>query len=282
MIKSRLTPAILALLLLSGCGKQIPKDVIRPDAMEKLLYDYHLASTLSNSLPYNEQYKKQAYMEYVFRKHGVTRERFDSSMVWYTRHGSELSAIYKNLEEKFAADASRMKNTLARRSAASMTSLSGDTVDLWQDSRIAVLTSSELTGKLSFELKADTAYHPNDRLKLMADFTFLPSGQKHTPKAVMGLCYYFDNDSIFGSTRVVSASGTQYLSITPDSAFSIRSVSGFISFLPQDTTSTVLLHNIRLFRYHTPKATAGTDSTHALSEQTDTVSAVNAKNPDNR
>ena len=31
---------------LCGCGKKIPSDVIQPEVMEPLLYDYHLATTL--------------------------------------------------------------------------------------------------------------------------------------------------------------------------------------------------------------------------------------------
>ena len=27
---------------MAGCGKKIPDDIIQPDAMESLLYDYHL------------------------------------------------------------------------------------------------------------------------------------------------------------------------------------------------------------------------------------------------
>ena len=37
---------VLALGLLASCGKKIPDDIIQPDAMESLLYDYHLASTM--------------------------------------------------------------------------------------------------------------------------------------------------------------------------------------------------------------------------------------------
>ena len=39
---------------MAGCGKKIPEDVIQPDAMESLLYDYHLASTMSSSVSYTE------------------------------------------------------------------------------------------------------------------------------------------------------------------------------------------------------------------------------------
>ena len=62
---------------MAGCGKKIPDDIIQPDAMESLLYDYHLASTMSSSVSYTENYKKDAYFKYVFQKHHVTEEEFD-------------------------------------------------------------------------------------------------------------------------------------------------------------------------------------------------------------
>ena len=80
----------LTLVLLAGgmfaCGKKIPSDIIQPEAMENLLYDYHLASTLGNNLSGSETKKRKAYYDYVFQKHQVTEAEFDSSMVWYTRH----------------------------------------------------------------------------------------------------------------------------------------------------------------------------------------------------
>ena len=33
---------IVGFVLLTSCGKEIPKDIIQPDMMEKVLYDYHL------------------------------------------------------------------------------------------------------------------------------------------------------------------------------------------------------------------------------------------------
>lgn len=47
--------------------KKIPSDVIQPEVMEPLLYDYHLATTLSSDLVYTENYKKDAYLNYVFK-----------------------------------------------------------------------------------------------------------------------------------------------------------------------------------------------------------------------
>lgn len=126
-------------------------------------------------------------------------------------------------------------------------SLSGDTVDLWQDRTIYWLTSSTLTNKLTFDLKADTSFHERDKMVLEANFSFLPKG-KHEGKVVMAMNLVFDNDSTQGISRVVEASGIQRLMLRPDSAFKYKSVSGFMYYAGKEHSS-ALISDIRLMRY---------------------------------
>ena len=215
--------------------------------MENLLYDYHLATTMSADLPYDENYKKQAYLAYVFQKHGVTEAEFDSSMVWYSRHSDEMNTIYQNLQKRMETTAELLKKQTVRSSGEVAVSLSGDTVDLWQDRTIYWLTSSTLTNKLTFDLKADTSFHERDKMVLEANFSFLPKG-KHEGKVVMAMNLVFDNDSTQGISRVVEASGIQRLMLRPDSAFKYKSVSGFMYYAGKEHSS-ALISDIRLMRY---------------------------------
>ena len=116
---------------MGACGKKIPDDIIQPGDMENLLYDYHLASAMTGSLPYDETYKKDAYFKYVFQKHHVTEAEFDSSMVWYTRHSDVLSDIYTRLKGRFEDDARNMKTQVAKRDNQIDVSMSGDTCLLY-------------------------------------------------------------------------------------------------------------------------------------------------------
>lgn len=244
---------VSALMLcgLFGCGKKVPKDIIQPQAMEDLLYDYHLATTLSADLPYNENYKKEAYLAYVFKKHHVTEAEFDSSMVWYSRHSDEMTTIYENLQKRMENTAEQLKKQSVRHTGEFAMSVAGDTVDLWQDRTVYWLTPFGLTNKLAFEMKADTSFHEKDRLVWEANFTFMPKG---TPsgKLVMGLNLTFDNDSTQGMTRVISMSGMQRLVIVPDSAFKYKNVTGFMYYTGGEKSS-VLVSNIQLRRYHVPE-----------------------------
>ena len=264
----------LALGLLSACGKKIPDDIIQPGAMEDLLYDYHLASTMSTSLPYNENYKKEAYFDYVFQKHNVTEAEFDSSMVWYTRHAEELATIYKNLKERLEREEKQMKEQVAKRDNQIDVSMSGDTVDVWQDRTLYWLSASSLTNKVVFDLKTDTTFKPQDAMELQADFHFIPS-KTTSGKAVMALNFYFDNDSVQGLTRIVTCPGKQRLYLRPDSAFTIQSISGFIYYSNNEhPDASLLVDDIRLTRYHNHEMPQ--EPVDTLKQERDTLQASRA------
>lgn len=267
--------AIWALLTgMISCGKKVPKDIIQPDAMENLLYDYHLASTVANDLPYSDHYKKGAYLKYVFEKHHVTEAEFDSSMVWYTRNSKELATIYQNLQHRFEVSERQLKAKGSQQGIQAAVFLSGDTVDIWQDRTLYWLSASPLTNKVTFDLKADTTFKPKDAIALTADFHFM--SQAATDKAVMALNFYFDNDSVQGLTQTVSISGTQRLYLQPDSAYNIKSISGFIYYIAdQNSNGSVLLNQIRLMRYHD----TGKESTEEKPKKIEKVEAKPIKKP---
>lgn len=232
-----------------SCGKQIPDDIIQPSAMEELLYDYHLALTMGNDLNYSERYKRESYKNYVFKKHGVTEAEFDSSMVWYTRNTKELTDIYKNLQKRYEMAEEQMKSELNKRSGQISVSLSGDSVDVWSDRNLYWLTTSPLTNRLMFDLKADTTFHNKDILVLEADYSFL-AYEKNTAKAVVSMKITFDNDSTLAMSKVIEKSGKEQLVLQPDSAYKYKSVSGFVYYSnPDSTDATVLINNIKLLRY---------------------------------
>lgn len=238
---------------LAGCGRKIPSDIIQPVEMEDLLYDYHLASSMANSLSYSENYKKEAYYQYVFEKHHVTEAEFDSSMVWYSRNSDMLAGMYEKLQKRLDREVEQMKVQVAKRDNQVDVSMSGDTVDVWQDRTLFWLTPSDLTNKVLFDLKADTTFRPLDAMTLTADLSFIPFDKVNdsSSQVVMGINYCFDNDSVQGATQTFRSPGFCRLYFKPDSAYTIRSVSGFIYYIPgKKSSGSVLLDNIRLTRFH--------------------------------
>ncbi len=239
---------LLSAALLAGCGKQIPKDVIHPDKMEDILYDYHLTTAMSGNISYDENYKKEALRNYVYRKHHVTKAEFDSSMVWYTRHTENLAKIYTNLGKRFREEKKDVKRLLAMRENKPSMSQPGDTVDVWYNKTLYWLTDAPLSNKITFEIPTDSNFKAKDAFLWSANYIFLSNLQQ---QVTMGFNILFDNDSVSGKVAEVTASGIQSLYIKPDSAYKIKSINGFI-YLTGDSVKApgIIVDKISLIRYH--------------------------------
>lgn len=240
---------IVATLLSASCGKQIPSEIIPPEKMENILYDYHLSLGISTQLNTTTEYKKQAYKNYIFNKHHVTEAQFDSSMVWYTRNSYELSTIYQRLDKRFTQEKTKLNAMLQERDI-DIATQPGDTVDLWYFHPVYWLVDAPLSNKVSFSLKADTNFWVKDAFLLKADVTFLTDG-----KVTMGFDIRFQNDSVVGKTSTTTQSGLHSVYVQNDSLFDIKDINGFIQ-VGKDSIHqkpSVIISNVSLTKYHTNK-----------------------------
>ena len=242
---------IAGLALMTSCGKQIPSDIIQPKQMEKVLYDYHLSLSMSQS---NKNVEKEAQRNYVFQKHNISEAEFDSSMVWYTRESKELMAIYENLNKRFRREYSHIERLMeGREDASSQSFISGDTVNIWRKGDIHWFNTAPLYRQLAFEIKADTTFHPQDAFLWSMDCHFFTEG-----KIVMGMNVMLDNDSVIGTTKTIETSGKYEIYLETDSAYQIKTMNGFIYVPEQEDAKLdpkVLAHHISLTRYHMMEST---------------------------
>lgn len=242
---------IAGLALMTSCGKQIPSDIIQPKQMEKVLYDYHLSLSMSQS---SKNVEKEAQRNYVFQKHNISEAEFDSSMVWYTRESKELMAIYENLNKRFRREYSHIERLMeGREDASSQSFISGDTVNIWRKGDIHWFNTAPLYRQLAFEIKADTTFHPQDAFLWSMDCHFFTEG-----KIVMGMNVMLDNDSVIGTTKTIETSGKYEIYLETDSAYQIKTMNGFIYVPEQEDAKLdpkVLAHHISLTRYHMMEST---------------------------
>lgn len=253
---------IACLALLTSCGKEIPDEIIQPNKMEKVLYDYHLNLGMSEN---SKNTEKEARKNYIFQKHGITSAEFDSSMVWYTRESKELMSIYENLNKRFKREYEHVERLLESREEANTRSFaSGDTVDIWMKEDILWFTKAPLNNRLTFEIKADSTFHPRDAFNWNMNYYFMAEGE-----AIMGLNVIYENDSVIGMTKSITESGPQSIYLHTDSAYNIKALNGFI-YVPENQTNqpNILLHKIDLTRFHMPEPTdsLSTDSVSATQE----------------
>lgn len=84
--------AYFFLIILSGeiilsCTNR-PKEVLNRKKMEKLMYDIYVAESMieNDYATFDSPEKKEALINEVFRKHGITPSQWDTSLSWYSDH----------------------------------------------------------------------------------------------------------------------------------------------------------------------------------------------------
>lgn len=237
---------LACIAFLTSCGKSMPEDIIPPAKMESVLYDYHLALGISSTLNTTEEYKKQSYKNYLFKKHHITEAQFDSSMVWYTRNAYKLSEIYQNLDKRFSREKTSLNAMLQERHI-DIATQPGDTVDIWNRYPIYWMTDAPLDNKLHFTVRADSNFWAMDAFLWKADFIFLSAG-----KVTMGFNVRFKNDSVVGRTLAITESGMNSIYLQTDSLQDIKDINGFIQIEKDSICQepSIIVNNLSLIKYH--------------------------------
>ncbi|MDR0658395.1 MAG: DUF4296 domain-containing protein [Mediterranea sp.] len=260
--------ALILMFILAGCQVRRPKGVIPESKMENLLYDYHIAKALGENLPYNENYKKALYIEYVFRKHNTTETVFDSSMVWYTRHADVLSKIYERVGKRLRAGQNEIDNLVAVRDRKPKISAPGDSVDLWLSDRMILLTGNPLNNKLTFAIPSDSNFKARDTIQWSMCCFFPGARPDSAGPALMSMAIRYANDSVISKINRVYESGLQTIRLQADTLGDIKEVRGYVYYSGRkDSVEHLLANHISLMRYHS------NDS--LFSEKADTLETKN-------
>lgn len=199
------TVCLLLLCAFYACKPKQEEGVLGKRKMSRVLYDYHLAQAMAEQSGSADStaYFKHLYVEAVYRKHGISEKEFLRSIKWYTRHTEELYEIYQDLDKRYA-DAAH--GAVGPQVTVDPLSAMGDTAHLWQGPSYQLLSSNE-TNRLTFEMLADTSFHPNDRLQWEFSTRWIYSEGIKAATAVMSVCY--DNDSIGSAIQYIYSSGRQ-------------------------------------------------------------------------
>ncbi len=254
--------AFSIVVILVSCTVKIPSDVIQPNEMKELLYDYHLMQALSGELSTAERYKAKLYEQYVFEKHGVTEAEFDSSLAWYMRNTIELEAIYKELNSRMTKEKEWYITQRTPNSEKEKITEAGDSVNIWRERRLYRLTTLPLVNRMKFVIPSDSNFHAND--SLIWSLTTLFIGDSIRSQAIMSLSITLDNDSIVGRHKMITHNDRYNLSYANDSTRKIRDVSGYVYHYPKyynvkdtvipesrsDDSYTLIVSNIDLVRIH--------------------------------
>ena len=232
---------LIVMLLLAGsfvaCQVKRPEIVLPDNKMEDVLYDYHIAKAMGEELSRNEYYKRVLYIDAVFKKHGITEEVFDSSMVWYAHNPEALTKIYEKVNTRLKRERDGVNHLIAMRDNKPKTTLPGDSIDIWSLYRMYLLTGTPLDNKLVFSIPGDSNFEERDTIRWSVRFKY-PVQRKDSISPLMSMQIVYDKDSVVSAFKRVEKEGLVTLGLS------------FIYFSPEENGQTLLLDNIRMVRYH--------------------------------
>lgn len=266
---------VLGLWFIVACRPDVPPEIIQPDDMEDILYDYHLSQGMATQGGIASDYKRNLYFETVLKKHDVTQAQFDSSLVYYYTRADRFIDIYKHLQKRLGDEALVWGASAGEVERYSQVSLTGDTADVWEGPRRAMLIPQRPFHLLQFTQKADSSYHAGDGFLLTFNTaTIAQSGRQQTS---VYLAITYENDSTVTQNTVVMASGTTSLRVGACKE-RVKNIRGFILMgmrleeKPQNDVCIMFLDRIRLIRFHQKVEEEETPTT----APSDTISAMKA------
>lgn len=157
-MKSLLHLMLAALLVVSAvsCVRR-PKGVLSDQEMAPVVADLQLADAYlqTNVEAKSDPEARERLIEYVVRKHGLSREEFDSTMAWYGRNVDDYRNLFKKVDKELAA---------SQRKAGGSVKAHSDAPDLWPHSRMTLISERASADGIIFNVPTP-ALNSGDRLE---------------------------------------------------------------------------------------------------------------------
>lgn len=239
----------LVLFLLTSCDKT-PMGVLSTNEMADLIVDLQLADAYIDS--HSEEFDSDSSMlvikQSVFKKHGITQEEYDSSLVWYSHNMDDYikahdKAIGKLKEryDKLSKDIEKERSNLHEGFAESKTipqgghqhnkyahimgnDTKGDTVDLWQGNRSYMLLQGERRGFITFDVHSNNNKKPGDRYQLV--YKLCRGGNDFK----VSLNVDYTDGTTAQMSRSTKSDGWITIDLQSDTTRMVRRVYGYLSY----------------------------------------------------
>lgn len=87
---------VIVFFFVSGCKPGIPKDIIQPEEMAKVLHDIHMADSYLGMVTRPDSVKiiAASYYKGIYKKYGIDSVLYTKSMDYYYRNPKALNDIY--------------------------------------------------------------------------------------------------------------------------------------------------------------------------------------------
>ena len=175
--------ALVSLSVVASCIDR-PDIVLDEEQMIDLLVDVHRAEGLLEMQQQQgagfgsdlDTYQKEVIAA-VLQKHGVSRSRYDSSLMWYAQHLKLLTRVYGHVDERLKEE-HEMWSLQVTETRDFVGSMAGDSVDLWTLRDHLILDSRRYSDILFWEIPSDSNFVDGDTLRWQFTIRQLLPGQK--------------------------------------------------------------------------------------------------------
>ncbi len=259
----------LLVVLLASCKPGTPSQYIQPDDMEDILVDYHLARALTHNrdVPYDSvPYYQALCLQAVWKKHGITQEQFDSSMVYYYMRADRFEAMYKRVAARLEERALILGATEGEIGKYSSLKTTGDTANIWADRTRMAMMPIPPYNRWDFTIEIDSTFQRGDSflMQFVCDYIY----QDGSRNGVVYLaCTYEDDkgkDTTIARNLHFLSTGISQLNFPEYDDGDIKKLRGFFYLgdgSDRSTTVRILfLNNVQFIRFHKKRSETKKDS----------------------
>lgn len=105
---------VLMATVFFACKPGIPKNVLQPDEMAKVLFDIHVVDGYLNHQIVPDSTKKLAAQYYrgVYQKYGIDSAGYNRSLDYYYEHPDKMKVIYDTVGARLARERDKQQKAL--------------------------------------------------------------------------------------------------------------------------------------------------------------------------
>ena len=208
------------LMLLVGC-KSTPDGVLSHDDFVDLLVDLHKGEAYTDIFfrEFREDSMKATYQQSLLKKHGITQEEFDTTMVWYGAHIEDYISVYDDVIAQLEKESSQITAT-----ANQALSLIGDSVNLWHESSHYVINRRSPSQFLQFYVEYDENWENGD------SYTWQFKTFNNVSSAIMAMVVEYKDFSTEYRTDDVKEDGWKKMTMVIDSLKTPVALYGYVKF----------------------------------------------------
>ena len=244
---------IILVVMLSSCGRQ-PHGVMSVNEMADLIVDLKLAEAYieAHISDFETDSSKLVIKQSIFKKHGITQQDYDSSIVWYAHNMEDYNKAYdkaigklKHRYEKVCKGTSNGFDEEQELNAGGVPqgapthdatpkrpkphggrimAFNGDTTDLWRGQRSYVLTQGSRRGFITFDVQPGNDSQRGDRYQL----AYLLNRGNNEFKVSLSIDY--TDGATSQITRGTNSDGWVNIDVQSDTARQVRRIYGYVSY----------------------------------------------------